>query len=141
MKRYMRMARIEKYSTGIVGVIKHNIREFKDGKCPTNMEVDQSKKDDNYSLIRRGETAKEIEKYRKQIMKEVFHYNRKNIVLDLMLLIEKIHKCLTELRVITFACRHIIHTCAEFLALKSIGQKVLFHISSLSEICKHNIVV
>ena len=75
------MARIEKYSTGIVGVIKHNIREFKDGKCPTNMEVDQAKKGDNYSLIRRGETAKEIEKYRKQIMKEVFHYNRKNIVL------------------------------------------------------------
>ena len=77
----MHMARIEKYSTGIVGVIKHNIREFKDGKCPTNMEVDQAKKGDNYSLIRRGETAKEIEKYRKQIMKEVFHYNRKNIVL------------------------------------------------------------
>ena len=77
----MRMARIEKYSTGIVGVIKHNIREFKNGICPTNMEVDQSKKGDNYSLVRRGETAKEIEKYRKQIMKEVFHYNRKNIVL------------------------------------------------------------
>lgn len=77
----MRMARIEKYSTGIVGVIKHNIREFKDGICPTNMEVDQSKKGDNYSLVRRGETAKEIEKYRKQVMKEVFHYNRKNIVL------------------------------------------------------------
>ena len=75
------MARIEKYSTGIVGVIKHNIREFKDGICPTNMEVDQSKKGDNYSLVRRGETAKEIEKYRKQVMKEVFHYNRKNIIL------------------------------------------------------------
>lgn len=81
MKGYIRMARIEKYSTGIVGVIKHNIREFKDGKCPTNIEVNQSKKGDNYSLIRRGKTAKEIEKYRKQVMKEVFHYNRKNIVL------------------------------------------------------------
>lgn len=74
------MARIEKYSTGIVGVIKHNIREFKDGICPTNMEVDPERIGENYSLIRRGETAKDIEKYRKQIEKECFHYNRKNLV-------------------------------------------------------------
>ena len=33
------MARLKKYKTGIVGVIKHNIRDFKNGKCPTNMEV------------------------------------------------------------------------------------------------------
>lgn len=76
----MRMARIEKYSTGIVGVIKHNIREFKDGICPTNMEVDPEKIGENYSIIRRGETAKDIEKYRKKIEGECFHYNRKNIV-------------------------------------------------------------
>ena len=75
------MARIEKYSSGIVGVIKHNIREFKDGICPTNTEVDPSKISDNYALLRRGNTAKEIEKYRKQLMKEIFHYKRKNIVL------------------------------------------------------------
>lgn len=74
------MARIEKYSTGIVGVIKHNIREFADGKCPTNMEVDPERINDNYSIIRRGETAKDIEKYRKKIEKECFHYNRKNLV-------------------------------------------------------------
>lgn len=74
------MARIEKYSSGIVGVIKHNIREFKDGICPTNTEVDPEKISENYSIIRRGETAKEIEKYRKEIESECFHYNRKNIV-------------------------------------------------------------
>lgn len=74
------MARIEKYATGIVGVIKHNIREFKDGICPTNMEVDPEKMGKNYSIIRRGKTAKEIEKYRKKIEGECFHYNRKNIV-------------------------------------------------------------
>lgn len=74
------MARIEKYSTGIVGVIKHNIREFKDGICPTNLEVDPKKIDDNYFIIRRGDNAKEIEKYRKKIEGECFHYNRKNIV-------------------------------------------------------------
>ena len=80
MKGYMRMARIEKYATGIAGVVKHNIREFKDGICPTNMEVDPKKAGENYSIIRRGETAKEIEKYRKKIEGECFHYNRKNIV-------------------------------------------------------------
>ena len=74
------MARTEKYCTGIVGEIKHNIREFKDGKCPTNMEVDPERRKDNYSIIRRGKTAKEIEKYRKEIEKECFSYNRKNLV-------------------------------------------------------------
>lgn len=74
------MARIEKYATGIVGVIKHNVREFKDGNCPTNLEVDTKKTVENYSIIRRGKTAKDIEKYRKKIEGECFHYNRKNIV-------------------------------------------------------------
>ena len=74
------MAKIEKYSTGIVGVIKHNIREFNNGICPTNMEVDPTRKGENYSIIRRGNTAKEIEDYRKKIENECFHYNRKNII-------------------------------------------------------------
>lgn len=74
------MARIEKYTTGIVGVIKHNIREFKDGICPTNSDVDPDKLSDNYFIMRRGDSAAEIEKYRKQIEAECFHYKRKNIV-------------------------------------------------------------
>lgn len=74
------MARMTKYSTGIVGEIKHNLREFKDGVCPTNMEVDPSRTKDNYYLLRRGNTALEIERYRKKIESECFHYNRKNLV-------------------------------------------------------------
>lgn len=74
------MARLIKYGSRIVGAIMHNIREFKDGICPTNMEVDPTRKSENYSLIRRGNTAFEIEKYRKEIEAECFHYNRKNIV-------------------------------------------------------------
>lgn len=75
------MARIQKYHTGIKKVIQHNIREFKDGKCPTNLEVDPERTKYNYSLICRGNTAAEIEAYRKKITKECFHYNkRKNIV-------------------------------------------------------------
>lgn len=74
------MARIEKYSSGIMGVIKHNIREFKDGICPTNSEVDPARKNDNYSLIRRGNNAVEIDRYRRKIEKECFKYKRKNLV-------------------------------------------------------------
>lgn len=74
------MARMIKFSTGIVGEIKHNLREFKDGICPTNIEVDPARKGDNYSLLRRGKTALEIEGYRKKIEAECFHYNRKNLV-------------------------------------------------------------
>ena len=74
------MARLTKYSTGIVGEIKHNIRDFKDGICPTNMEVDPTRTKYNYPLLRRGNTALEIEHYRKQIEGECFHYNRKNLI-------------------------------------------------------------
>lgn len=74
------MARMKKYSTGIVGEIKHNIREFKNGTCETNAEVNPEKTKENYFIIRRGDTAKDIEKYRKKIEKECFHYNRKNLV-------------------------------------------------------------
>ena len=74
------MARLTKYKTGIVGEIKHNIRDFKDGICPTNMEVDPSRTKDNYYLLRRGSTALEIERYRKKIESECFHYNRKNLI-------------------------------------------------------------
>lgn len=74
------MARMIKFNTGIVGEIKHNIREFKDGICPTNLEVDPARKSENYSLLRRGKTALEIEGYRKKIESECFHYNRKNLV-------------------------------------------------------------
>lgn len=50
------MARLTKYSTGIVGEIKHNIRDFKDGICPTNMEVDPTRTKYNYSLLRQRQS-------------------------------------------------------------------------------------
>lgn len=74
------MARLQKYNSGILYTIKHNIRELKDGISPTNENVDPTKSKDNYSLIRRGKTAKEIETYRKKIENECFHYNRKNLI-------------------------------------------------------------
>ncbi len=77
------MARIIKHKSAgeVAGVIKHNIREFRNGVCPTNLEVDPDRSKDNYSIIRRGNTAKEILAYKQDIDKEVFRYNRKGIVL------------------------------------------------------------
>ena len=74
------MARITKHSTCILKIIKHNTREFKDGICHSNEQVDLTRSKDNYSLIRRGSSAKEINNYRKQIEKKCFKYNRKNLI-------------------------------------------------------------
>ncbi len=61
-------------------MIRHSTREFRDGKCHTNKDVDPAKRHLNYSLIRRGDNTKEIEMYRKSLEKEIFHYKRKNLV-------------------------------------------------------------
>lgn len=74
------MARIEKHASGIRNIIKHNIREFPDGVCHSNPNVDPQKSQDNYSLIKRGNTAKEIDTYRKEIESECFKYKRKNLI-------------------------------------------------------------
>ena len=74
------MANIEKHSTDSIKFIKHNCRELPPGKCPSNQEIDRSKTPDNYSLINRGKSAREINNYRKQLEKELFKYNRKNLV-------------------------------------------------------------
>lgn len=74
------MAKIKKYHSGILSIIKHNLREFKNGECPTNAEVDLRRSSENYSLIKRGNTAYEVNQYRKSVEKECFQYNRKNLV-------------------------------------------------------------
>lgn len=60
--------------------IKHDIREISFEKSFGNEAIDRDLSKDNYSLIERGKNASEINKYRKQIEKEIFKYNRKNIV-------------------------------------------------------------
>jgi len=75
------MAEIIKYKAAEVAFhIKHDIREIPSGKTYGNESIDKSKTHENYSLIKRGKNAKEINSYRKQIEKEIFKYNRKDLV-------------------------------------------------------------
>ena len=75
------MAEIIKYQeTAVLKHIRHNLRELPAGKKHGNASIDARKKSLNYSLINRGITANEINQYRKELEKEIFRYNRKNLV-------------------------------------------------------------
>lgn len=56
------------------------MRHLEDGNSGGNDAIKPELTDKNYSLIDRGKTCKEINKYRKEIEKECFKYNRKNLV-------------------------------------------------------------
>ena len=60
--------------------IKHDLRQLPEGKTYGNESVDTSLSYKNERLIDRGNTAEEVNKYRKALEKEIFKYNRKNLV-------------------------------------------------------------
>lgn len=60
--------------------IRHDLRELPAEKQYGNESIDSSLTPNNYSLIERGNSAAEINDYRKALEKEIFSYNRKNIV-------------------------------------------------------------
>ena len=68
--------------------IRHDLREIPDGKSYGNENVDTSLSERNYSLIDRGNSAAEVNKYRKAFEKEVFKYNRKDLVHAVELVIQ-----------------------------------------------------
>lgn len=75
------MAEITKFGASEVAFhIKHDLREIPEGKDYGNESIILEKSKDNYSLLDRCQTAAEANKYRKQIEKECFSYNRKNLV-------------------------------------------------------------
>lgn len=75
------MAEITKFGASKVAFyIKHDLREIPEGKDYGNESIIPEKSKDNYSLLDRCQTAAEANKYRKQIEKECFSYNRKNLV-------------------------------------------------------------
>ncbi len=74
------MASMDKHGADTLYFIRHNIRELPPDKTPSNVEIDPERTKDNYSIISRGNTAEEVNEYRKQIEGEIFHYNRKNLV-------------------------------------------------------------
>lgn len=76
------MAELKKFGASEVAYhIRHDLRELPAGKNYGNEAVDASLSKGNYSLLEdRCQTTSEANEYRKEIEKEVFKYNRKNLV-------------------------------------------------------------
>lgn len=75
------MAEIIKWNASqVLPIIRHNMRNFEDGNSGGNEDIKPELTSQNYSLLYRGKTCKEVNKYRKDIEKECFKYNRKNLV-------------------------------------------------------------
>lgn len=78
------MASIDKHGADTLYFIRHNVRQLPPEKAPSNLEIDPERMKDNTSLVKRWEhdekRAKEINDYRKKIEDEIFHYNRKDLV-------------------------------------------------------------
>ena len=77
------MAKIDKYHQNkVLYYIRHDLRELPEGDYgKENDSIDLTiSKDVNYSLINRGNTADEINNYRLNLEKEIFKYNRTNLV-------------------------------------------------------------
>lgn len=75
------MSEIIKWNASqVLPIIRHNMRHLEDGNSGGNDAIQPELTSKNYSLINRGKTCKEINQYRKNIEKECFKYNRKNLV-------------------------------------------------------------
>lgn len=83
-------------ATEILAHIKHDLRQLPEGKSYRNESVDPELSGENYSLIDRGKTAAEVNKYRKDFEKEIFKYNRKNLVHAVELVIQCPSDCPPE---------------------------------------------
>lgn len=83
-------------SAEILAHIKHDLRQLPPGKSYGNESVDSKLSGENYSLISRGKTAAEVNTYRKNYEKEVFRYQRKNLVHAVELVIQCPNDCPPE---------------------------------------------
>lgn len=91
------MAEITKWqSSQVYSILRHNMRNCIDGHAASNKSIVSKLTPENYSLIDRGNTCKEINKYRKDLEKECFKYNRKNIVHALEMVIQCPADCPAE---------------------------------------------
>ena len=60
--------------------IKHDLRDKPEGASYGNESIDLSLTKNNYSLVDRGRNAKEVNAYRKNLEKELFVFNRSNLI-------------------------------------------------------------
>ena len=84
-------------STEILAHIKHDLRQLPAGKSYGNESVDTTiSKQVNYSLIDRGTTADQVNAYRKNFEKDIYKYNRKNLVHAVELVVQCPSDCPPE---------------------------------------------
>lgn len=83
-------------ASAVMAHIKHDMRSLPDGKNSGNPDIKPELTKDNYSIISRGKSCAEIEKYRKDLEKEIFSYKRKNIVHGIEWVIQKPDDCPAE---------------------------------------------
>lgn len=84
----------QKYQAGeILGKVKHMRRDLSDGHADKRCNIDHSKTNENYSLVNRGKSVKEIMQYRDKLLSQTFYYNRKNIVHGVSICIQLPRDC------------------------------------------------
>lgn len=84
------------HSSEILAHIRHDLRQIPAGKSYGNQSVDLALTKENYSLINRGKTAKEVNQYRKDFEAKLFKYNRSNLVHAVELVIQCPSDCPPE---------------------------------------------
>lgn len=94
------------HNSEVLGLIRHNMRHLPDGINSGNPDIQPELTKDNYSLISRGETCREINNYRKELEQEIFKYNRKNIVHAISWIVQKPADCPVEQETEFFKAAH-----------------------------------
>lgn len=121
-------------------VIAHNMRGIEGGKANGNEAINETKTHENYSLIKRGNTVKEINTYRRDLEKEIFHLNRKDLVHAVEYVFQLPRDCPPEQERAFFqACHDFV--CEEMLPM---GEKCVFvsqvHLDEFYKDSRGNIV-
>lgn len=98
---------MKKYKdSGVIGLIRHNMRRLPDGISSGNPNIQPELTKNNYSIISRGKTCREINRYRKKLEKEIFKYNRDNLVHAISWVVQKPSDCPPEQEEAFFKAAH-----------------------------------
>ena len=91
------MAEIAKWGASqVLPIIRHNLRRLEDGNSHGNQSIQPELTCQNYGLVYRGDTCKEINAYRKQIESSCYKYNRKDLVRAIEVVIQCPSDCPDE---------------------------------------------
>lgn len=107
------MAEIIKHAYDSLYCIRHTLRELPPQKRHGNADIDESLGHLNYSLLQgRCQTAEEANRYRKDLEKSIFKYNRKGIVKTIEIVIQKPSDCDQEeaffKTAYQYICEHVL---------------------------------